>query len=334
MNLIPQEADAICSAELLDVRRRLENTFGPDAVDTENSLVGRWTLAADASGQRGGELVLDPHNRRLKLYGLKASECRDPGVKCWYDGLKTAAPLYSKLIVYARPDEPMSWITAGYLNEGIIEGFFADGGDAHMWAAFGNEERSDAPRDGRHDEIVQIAAAKPIIIPEPAVGFVCLRAKPEHADSIAKLMTATFAEYPTPINAKLIEEQIVSGSYVFRYMVDPAGELVASASAEIDHQRSCAELTDCATRPDQRGAGHMGVLLDRLAQDVGRDLGITNLYTLARADEVGMNCVFGKLGFRYTGRLINNCRMPNGWESMNIWCANSEPGADADGAHQ
>ena len=79
-------------------------------------------------------------------------------------------------------------------------------------------------------------------------------------------------------------------------------------------------MTDCATRPDQRGGGHMAYLLHRLAQDVRKERGITDLYTLARADEVGMNCVFGKLGYVYTGRLVNNCRMPNGWESMNVWC--------------
>lgn len=316
----------------MDARRRLETAFGPQVDAAELPLAGRWALAAHAGGSRSGDLVLDLHNRRLKLYGLTASECRDPGVKCWRDGLCAADPLYSKLIVYARPGEPMTWVTAGYLHEGVIEGFFADGGDAHMWAAFGREERSDAPRDGEHDQIVRIAAAKPIIAPEPAPGFACLRAEPELAGPIAELMTATFPAYPTPIKPELIEEQIAAGSHVFRYMTDAVGELVASASAEIDHERRSAEMTDCATRPDQRGAGHMGVLLDRLARDVRSDLGITDLYTLARADEVGMNCVFGKLGYRYTGRLVNNCRMPNGWESMNIWCAGAGRGADGDGA--
>lgn len=329
---MPREADAIGSTDLLDARRRLERAFGPAAIAAELSLAGRWTLTADVSGQRGGDLVLDPHNHRLKLYGLTASECRDPGVNCWREGLGAAAPLYSKLIVYARPGEPMTWITAGYLNEGVIEGFFADGGDAHMWVAFGSEERSDALRDGEHDEIVKIAAAKPIIAPVPAPGFACLRAEPEQAGLIAELMTATFTEYPTPINPDIIEKQIASGSHIFRYMADSAGELVASASAEIDHERSNAEMTDCATRPDQRGAGHMGVILNQLAQDLRLEMGITDLYTLARADEVGMNCVFGKLGFRYTGRLVNNCRMPNGWESMNIWCASTDRCTSGDGA--
>ena len=57
--------------------------------------------------------------------------------------------------------------------------------------------------------------------------------------------------------------------------------------------------------------------------DIADLYGITDLYTLARADEIGMNCVFRKLGYDFCGRLVNNCRMPNGWESMNVWCKQS-----------
>jgi hypothetical protein len=40
-----------------------------------------------------------------------------------------------------------------------------------------------------------------------------------------------------------------------------------------------------------------------------------------------VNCAFAKLGYKYTGRLVNNCRMPTGWESMNVWCKTSSPDA-------
>ncbi len=64
----------------------------------------------------------------------------------------------------------------------------------------------------------------------------------------------------------------------------------------------------------------MARLLFRLELDVFEHCGISDFYTLARACEVSMNCVFAKLGYGYTGRLVNNCRMPTGWESMNVWC--------------
>ena len=96
--------------------------------------------------------------------------------------------------------------------------------------------------------------------------------------------------------------------------------MVAAASAEIDHCNKNAEMTDCATRPSARGQGLMAYLLWMLENDLQELYNITDLYTIARADEVGMNCVFSKLGYIYDGRLVNNCRMPNGWESMNVWC--------------
>lgn len=265
----------------------------------------------------------------MKLYGFGVEDIRGEELARWREGLDTCPDLYSKLIVYSRSDDEPAWVGAGWLYEGAILGFFRDGAPAHLWVAFGDEERSIAPRDGEHDDIVRIAAAKEPTTPQLKSGFFCHRADPRNAGVLASLMSAVFPDYPTPITESLLADQIAAGSHVFRFIVGEDGRPVASASAEIDHERRCAELTDCATLPDQRGAGHMAYLLHRLARDVRTDLGITDLYTLARADEPGMNCVFGKLGFRYTGRLVNNCRMPNGWESMNIWCRGGEADADA-----
>jgi len=297
--------------------------FGEMAPDDESQHEASW-CTKDADPAHGGDLILDRRNRRLKLFDVEAADHCDPGLQIWRTGLSECSDLYSKLTIYARPGREMSWMTSGFLSEGFIAGYFADGEDAQIWVAFGNETRAEAPRDGLHDDIVRLAAAKPIIVPRPAAGCESVAAGLDLAPAIAELMLATFDDYPTPISLEIIAEQIRSGSNVFRCMKNAAGEIVASASAEVDHERRTAEMTDCATRPDQRGAGHMACLLQDLAGDVKSQLGITDLYTLARADEVGMNCVFGKLGYLYTGRLVNNCRMPNGWESMNIWCRSTD----------
>ena len=70
------------------------------------------------------------------------------------------------------------------------------------------------------------------------------RAKQRH-DTLRDLMVDTFPAYPTPISADLIGRQIADGSHIFRYIENADGDLVASASAEIDHERKCAEMTDC-----------------------------------------------------------------------------------------
>lgn len=308
------------SPDPMDARRRLQEMFGEILPGGDAQYAGRWNTVAGEEPARGGDLVLDLRNRRLKLYGAASGDSRDPGLQLWREGLRSCGEFYTKLTVYARPGREMAWMTAGFLREGFIAGYFEDGEDAQIWVAFGDDRRAEAPRDGLHDETVKLAASKPIVTAKPAAGFRSRPATVDDAAAIAELMDATFDDYPTPITTGIIREQIETVSNVFRVMLDENGRVVASASAEIDHDRRSAEMTDCATRPDQRGAGHMAALLEALAVDVKRDLGITDLYTLARADEVGMNCVFGKLGYNYTGRLVNNCRMPNGWESMNIWC--------------
>ena len=182
-------------------------------------------------------------------------------------------------------------------------------------------------REREHEETVQMAAARPTVKPELKEGFTCRPARLGDSRILSGVLNQVFSDYPTPLDVDTIQEQIRAGSNLYRLVFDAEGRLAAAASAEIDHKVRSAELTDCATLPAYRGHGLMAYILGQLERDLIRDLGITSQYTMARADEVGMNCVFSKLGWIYSGRLVNNCRMPNGWESMNVWCA---PPVDAE----
>ena len=257
------------------------------------------------------QFVHDPYNERLKIYGAKPDSL-DPACV-------TEANV-GKVTVYALPGEADSWEELGFQKEAVIRGFYEDE-DAHLWAAYTEEARACSERESLHQTNVAIAVAKPVS-PEVKLpgGFHCEVAAAEDSLEIADLMGNTFTDYPTPISSELIEHQIRNQLNHFRLVRDKAGQVAAVASAELDHERASAEMTDCATRPEDRGRGLMGYLLDRIASDIGEVYEIRDLYTLARADEVGMNCVFSKLGYDFCGRLVNNCRMPNGWESMNVWC--------------
>jgi putative beta-lysine N-acetyltransferase len=300
----------------MDVLTVLHERLGSGCETSREPLSCKWKLA-DGSER---DLVYDPYNSRLKLYRLAAEDLRNPEVRFWKDGLDDEDPPFSKLIIYGLPGDEMEWVRQGFVREGIILGYFSDGQDTWIWSAFADGERDLAPRDGEHDEIVHLAADKPTVEPTPPEGFTCRRAVPEDAPLISEILQLVFPDYPTPTDADTVRNQITSCSNIYRLMFDAEGTLAAAASAEIDHPRRSAELTDCATRPEHRGAGLMAFILRQLEHDLVSDFGITNTYTIARADEVGMNCVFSKLGWVYTGRLVNNCRMPNGWESMNLWC--------------
>jgi putative beta-lysine N-acetyltransferase len=300
----------------IDPRAALQRLLGPDCLDSAEPRGCAWPLGDGTTR----ELVFDPHNRRLKLFRLGPDDLVDPGIRTWRGGLDADGAPYTKLIVYGLPGREMAWVRQGYVREGVILGYFADGQDAWIWSAFADGPRDLAPRDAAHDAIVELAATKPSVEPELPEGYRCRTAGPDDADRVAALLQETFSAYPSPLDTDTVRARLEADDCRYRLAVTDGGELAAAAAAEIDLERRSAELTDCATVPEHRGAGLMAYLLHRLERDLARELDITDVYTIARADEVGMNCVFSKLGFVYTGRLVNNCRMPGGWESMNLWC--------------
>jgi len=270
------------------------------------------------------EGVLDPYNMRVKLFDAAPEALRHPDAAFLTAGLGETDPLYTKLTVYARSAQAEAWREQGFRCEGRILGYFRDGDDASVWAAYGGDKRGKDPCAAKHDRIIDIARGKEPALPKLSEGYVSHVGEKAHAAEIAGLLGDTFSDYPTLLDAAEVGYAIENGLNVFRLVRTASdGALVAAASAEIDHRHMVAELTDCATDPAHRGRGLMGWILSALAAEVSSRLGISDLYTIARADETGMNCAFGKLGFRYTGRLVNNCRMPNGWESMNLWCRGS-----------
>ena len=269
----------------------------------------------------GCPAILDPFNRRLKVYELSAG---DMSASVTAVSINPDDHVIGKVTAYALPGEGRLWADLGFRQEAVIRGFYPDSVDAHLWAAYPNPERETCAKESLYEAAVSVAESKETLS-SPALmnGFECRLAASEDAGDIADLMGRIFPVYPSPISEHVIGEQIRSESNLFRVVEDLQGEIVAVASAELDKERSSAEMTDCATRPDQRGRGLMAHILSKLESDLLSRFGIRDLYTIARAEEVGMNCVFSKLGYEYTGRLVNNCRMPSGWESMNVWCKNS-----------
>ena len=64
-------------------------------------------------------------------------------------------------------------------------------------------------------------------------------------------------------------------------------------------------------------------------EDDMEDLGIPNLYTIARARSAGMNRVFHNRGYGRTGTLVNNCHIAGRFEDMHVWCKRLPGGGDA-----
>ncbi|MBK5226613.1 MAG: hypothetical protein JJD96_08655 [Thermoleophilia bacterium] len=268
------------------------------------------------------DIVVDPRNERVKLYGLTPSDFKKKPVLADLLTPTESPREYSKVIVYAHPGDDEEWREASFHKEGMIRGFFSNHVNADIWAYYLNPERATEGGVDDHEQIVEsiLCGQKTDILPALPGGYTTMVANPVNASEIVSVLGEVFSEYPTPLKVPVIENSIRSGASHFRLVRDSAGRLVSVAAAELDRVRKTAEISDCATAPSNRGKSLMTFLLSQLERDVLGKYGIEDLYSLVRSGEPAINKAFRKRGFEYFGRLINNCRMPRGWESMNIWC--------------
>ena len=145
----------------------------------------------------------------------------------------------------------------------------------------------------------------------------CRLSSPAHCPQMAELYRQTFASYPFPIHdpeylAKTMAKNVLYAG------IWKGKQLLALASAEIDHQNSNAELTDFATDPDWRGHGLANLLLQHLEEEL-RLFEIKTSYTIARATSYGMNICFAQNGYQFDGTLVKNTQIGGCLESMNVW---------------
>ena len=297
----------------------LETLFGPE----QGERPVAWTEKDSGSGTL--RLGMDRPNRRLKMIGASSEDLELHEFGLLVQALDDEGSTFDKLIVYGRSADELPWIRAGLFREGRIDSFFQDGSAAHVWVRMGGG-RDHNEDEAEHFDIVMSCLEKEIRVPPPvSTGYHFRRLGIEDVPELGVLLRDAFPDYPIDIGDAALRENILTGSNLFGALVSSDGELAAVASAEIDRIERNAEMTDCVTHPDHRGNGLMAQLLWKLEEALHAETSITALYTLARAGEVGMNATFARLGYHFAGRMLNNCRMPTGWESMNIWCRDSAP---------
>jgi putative beta-lysine N-acetyltransferase len=265
-------------------------------------------------------LKLDPYNERVKLFGVTAEILADPEAQRAIEHRFDEDDRFSKLIVYARGDDEDAWQGLGYAREGRIVRFFKDGSDATLWTRYSDWARglSDAAEED-DEKALKIALDKePVDQPLIPGEFKVKRAKRKDAERISELLQQTFADYPVDTSPKSLSRLIFRNSSIY-LLAELDGEIAAMACAELDHSYKNAEISDCVTRPAHRGRGLMVGLMDKLIQRVVSRYRITDFYSLAKSDEIGMNSALSRAGFTYDGRLVNNCRMSGGWSNINVW---------------
>ncbi|MGM0751145.1 MAG: putative beta-lysine N-acetyltransferase [Bacillota bacterium] len=252
----------------------------------------------------------DGYNRRLRVDEFRGN----PGLLWEYVKRETESSLYEKVIVKARWNQSLFFFEKGFILEGGVNAYF-NGDKALFMSKFLTNERRNSSYWSKEDEILQsVQQLDSQTVVSSETIFV---ATEEHAGQLADLYQEVFKLYPVPLhNPDYVKESMKSGT-IFVY-IEEDGRIISAASAEVSLSCKNAELTDCATRSSHRKGGYMKHLIRKLEGELlERD--IFCAYTIARALSFGMNAVFHQLGYRYGGRLANNCIIFDKMEDMNIW---------------
>jgi len=263
------------------------------------------------------KILHSPLNQRIQVLEYEA---RDTGslVASLEKGARDAG--FGKVFLKAPIHERVGFEESGMVAEATIDGYFA-GQPAAVMSLFLDQDRRLRPHAEKEEEILDAIRAKPPTAPseETPAGHTMSRAAVEDAENLAELYEQVFASYPFPITDPRYLISTMETNVVYRIVRNPAGKIVAAASAEIDFKHDNAEMTDFATLPETRGLGLAGHLLSALEGDMAKR-GIDNLYTIARARSAGMNRVFFNSGYNWTGTLVNNCHIAGDFEDMHVWC--------------
>lgn len=259
-------------------------------------------------------LYIDYFNKRLRVDDYRGN------VNLIVQELNKAMDSYNftKLIYFSRFEHWQQLLSIGFELEGIINGYF-NGSDNYIMTCYKENERRTSTSWIQEDAIIQSIREKGRKTDKSKLPnqYSIRKANTEDAAKLAELYDNVFPIYPTPMNNPDYVKKMISGGTIF-YVVECSNQFVSAASAEINPSLHNAEITDCATLPEHRKYGLLKRLMVELEKEL-KDVGIYCAFSLARALSYGMNAALYQLGYRYNGRLTNNCFIFDKIENMNVW---------------
>ena len=141
--------------------------------------------------------------------------------------------------------------------------------------------------------------------------------RPDDAEEMAEAYRHIFETYPFPIRDPDYLRETMGGNVVY-FAVECGEKIVSLASSDMYKEDGHAEMTDFATLPEYRRNGLATFLLSVMEEEMRRQ-GLKLSYTIARALSYGMNITFSRMGYQYSGTLLNNTNISGRLESMNVW---------------
>jgi len=226
---------------------------------------------------------------------------------------------YSKIFAKIPSAKKTVFIDNSYVEEGHIPGYFKGKNTIHFLSKFLKPSRKIMENRELIEKVLKTASAKDTVESPPDLNpkFTFKVADKNDIPEMAELYKQVFKTYPFPIHEESYLEETIDNNVVY-FTIRKNHKLVALSSSEMDKEARSVEMTDFATLPDYRGEGFALFLLNRMENEMQHH-NIRTAYTIARAVSYGMNIVFSKMGYKYSGTLVNNTNISGNLESMNIW---------------
>ncbi len=224
---------------------------------------------------------------------------------------------YRKVFAKIPATSWKSFQSAGFIKEAEIPLLFSGQRDCYFVGKFfggrqhTNEDFSDLKKI--------ITQKSPLQVKEKDRNEPSQVEKCSYIDSeeLALFYREVFASYPFPIFEPTYLEKMMHEEVVY-YCVRNRGKIIAAAATESNPGSSYAEMTDFATAFEWREQGLASSLLNRMERDLEKN-GILTAFTIARAASQGMNMVFKRGSYHYSGLLVNNTQISGKIESMTVW---------------
>lgn len=226
---------------------------------------------------------------------------------------------YSKIFCKVPSQATPLFLARGFILEGYIPKFYQGKKDAFFVSKFMEPGRLSAVPQAALEKLHELLATpiSTICLEDPADGYTFRKLGSADIPAIVKLYTETFATYPFPIHDPAYIQETMN-EHVHYFGAFQENNLAAIASAEIDFEARNAEMTDFAT--SHAHSGHR--LACRLLQTMEKSMkeqNICTLYTIARLQSIPMNKTFLRMGYTYSGTLINNTQISGSIETMNLY---------------
>jgi putative beta-lysine N-acetyltransferase len=260
------------------------------------------------------QVYLDSFNKRIRI-----DDCRGNTAYLIEKAEELALEHQAeKLIFKVRSEQLFSFVEYGFQTEAVADRYFL-GSDAYFCTKYYSASRRQNDQWVTEDQLLKRVCkdkspSNSIVLPQE---YQLERVDEKSSGELAALYQKVFQIYPTPLyDPEYVKKTMNDGTiyYVFKHNK----KIVSAASAEVNQFYKNAELTDCATLPEHRKYGLMKMLLRALEQNLMTQ-GVFCCYSIARSLSYGMNTALYQLGYKYRGRLLNNCFIYDKLEDMNMW---------------